>query len=176
MKKISFLIPLWPLVFMCVGLFLFGRPSDFGVHKITHELPYCAEWVVEGCKTAYLAEILREPFHYVEKNGEGFVFESSDHHYRLQFFEMSQLTPSVAEKLFPFGSFKASRERKATKLATTFSSYRELFEKRPELLYVHLNATADFASSVELIDQENNRYFAPLDTTPFLLSERSPRL
>lgn len=175
-KKWALFLPLWPLLFMFTALAIFGRSPGFGVHKISSNFPYQAEWEVKESQTVTFDTLFSYPFTYLGNGAQCYAFESADHQYVLKFFKMKTLTPSLTGKVFPFGKFKEKNVRHKQRLFDTCAACKYAMEELQEetgLIYVHLNRTQHLKKNALLIDRQGKRYTVSLDDTVFLVQKKA---
>lgn len=176
MKKFALILPFWPLLLMGVALFVFCRTPGFGVHKVSSNFPYHAEWDVSGLDDTLVDPIFSQTFHYIGNGAQCFAFESRDGKYVLKLFKMKHLTQSSLGKLLPLERYKEKDKRHALRLSETFAACKMAFEELKEetgLVYVHINPTQHLKRWVKLLDKEGNHYQIDLDKTVFLVQEKA---
>jgi hypothetical protein len=163
-KKLALLLPFWPILFFLLSLLIFGKSSGFGVHKISANLPFHAEWeALPG--PSDLATLLSQSFHYETEDRQTYSFLSEDQKYRLIFFKMEHFMPDTWRKLLPFAKNREKNARRIERLNATFSEYAQ----SSRYLYVHLNSTQHLQQRVTVFGADQERFSVFLDSTPFLL-------
>ncbi len=143
-------------------LSLFSLPAlakrmtgGFKVAKLHLLFPSRKEWDV-----AYdpaLTPILSQPYFFLGKGAQSYVFESEDGHYVVKLFRYDQ--PPVEEKVVDLFN--------AAKLA-----YEEMREETG-LLFVHLNVSEGILPVLHCKDNLGRSYEFPLDKTRFALQKKA---
>lgn len=170
------------LIFFGVGLW---RLSDgFSAAKMSAPLPFDPRWEVESPSSFQIRLLLSQPFTYIGKGSQCYVFESADKQYVLKFFRLSRYRlPAFQESLTlpPFlAAIQNKRiEEKRLKQEKHFASctlaYRELKEECG-LIYLHLNRTTYLAQNVTLYDNLKRSLSIPIDNYAFLIQKRGEQV
>ncbi len=122
--------------------------------------------------TAEINAILSQPFHYLSKGRQCFVFESEDGKYVLKFFNQKYL------KMPWYSFFIREKEHKKRALRRHFYensysiAYRELGD---EILYLHLGPSEEIPQ-VALTDRASQKHRLDLSQMPFLIQKRGESL
>jgi hypothetical protein len=126
--------------------------------------------------------ITSQPFSYLGKGHQCFVFESQDHQYVLKLPFHSQIVPPLWLRPVPFFS-DLYRERqiprKKRKLNKAISSHTMAFEqlhKETAVVYIHLRRTSTLQQTVPLIDKIGVQHLIDLDRTEFILQKKGEQL
>ncbi len=124
-------------------------------------------------------EALNQPFHYLAKGSQTFVFASQDGKYVLKFYRF----PSHMRRLhWRKISYALSSHRKniktynEKKFALSFSSYclaAKNLADETGVVYLHLNPTKNLRTSIKLIDKMGHAYSIPADSTCFLMQRKA---
>lgn len=150
--KFLFVLALvWALCYG-VGRIYYRTTGGFTLGNITYDLPYDARWEMrlpEEEEAHEIEVILHQPFHYLGKGCQSYVFESEDSRYVLKFFKYQRFRPKVWLSYMTFlpgmeGYLQSKSECKKRKLESVFTSWKIAYEElRPEtgVLFVHLNKT-----------------------------------
>jgi hypothetical protein len=118
--------------------------------------------------TSEVQAILSQPFHYLDKGRQCFVFESEDHKYVLKFFNQSYFR-------LPWYSFLAPREKTKRALRHHFyeHSYEIAFRELGEqILYLHLGPAKGCLPILALKDKAKQKREIDLNATPFVLQRK----
>lgn len=166
-KKLALLLPFWPILLFLFSLLIFGKSSDFGVHKISANLPFHADWEAPSGPSD-LSLLFSQPFYYEKEDRFTYSFLSEDQYHRLIFFKMERFIPDTWRKLLPFAKNRERNARRIERLNNTFSNYA----RNTRYLYVHLNPTQRFERHLTLFGHGGERFSVSLDTTPFLLEKK----
>ncbi|MES2345521.1 MAG: hypothetical protein V4494_06265 [Chlamydiota bacterium] len=176
MRRLSLLLPFWPVLFFFIALAIFGKSSGFGVNKISSNFLYHSEWEVAGEEDPSLKEIISQPFHYLNAGFQSFAFVSEDGKYVLKFFKIEELTPTFMGKIFPIKKYKIEDRQRTQRRKNVFAACKMAYEELKEetgLIYVHLNATDHLKKTVQLFDKEQRRYLVDLDKTVFVVQKKA---
>ncbi len=171
-----------------LGVFILMRvyyalTDDFRMGNISYDMPYEKEWEVAALSSSEeqkLETILNQPYTYMSKGSQTYVFLSADGRYVLKFFKFKHLRPALfVEWLPPFGPFKEyqekQRSRKKRKLFGIYSSYKLAYEVNKEdsgLVFVQLNHFGNKSRQVTLFDKLGIKHEVNLEHIPFVLQKR----
>lgn len=181
---------------LCVGLVLltFGLArlyyrltDDFRLANMTYEIPHHPEWEIPALTTGekqQLDQVLDQPFYYLRKGAQSYVFTSGDGKYVLKFFKFKHLKPSLFYRLlppiYPFKSYVTKEEeRKERVLNSVFIGHRlsyDLHKNETGLLFIHLNRTDNLQRSVTVYDKLGFAHTIDLDPIVFLVQEKGETL
>lgn len=174
----------WILI-AALSIFVLARiyynvTDDFRLGNITFPLPYEKSWEIaapssEGEKQ--LEVILAQPFSYLGKGAQSYVFASEDGKYVLKFFKFKHLRPSLfIDALPPIGFLKTYKEkqtaRKERKLFGVFKSYKLAYEvdkNESGLIFIQLNTEDNPERFVTIIDKIGMKRTIDLQKYPFIL-------
>jgi hypothetical protein len=158
--------------------------DDFRFAHLTYPLPYHREWEIPPLSpqaAAHLQELLKQPFTYIGKGEQAYVFGSADGQYVIKFFKFKHLKTNPLLNLLPqIGPFKDYKEKQATrkvrKIYAFFEGNRVAYDQYKEesgLLFMHLNPTKNLYPSITLIDKMGWERILPLDNIPFVIQKRA---
>lgn len=181
----------WALIILLVVFIVirgyYALTDDFRLANITHPMPYEKAWEVpspseEGKENIH--KILQQPFTYIGKGAQSYVFESQDGKYVLKFFKFKHLRPSVfLDALPPIGFLKTYKEkqaaRKQRKLFGVFNAYRLAYEvdkKESGLIFIQLNVEGNPQREVTIVDKIGITHTLDLQHYPFILQEKGETL
>jgi hypothetical protein len=186
MKKSTwklFLVALFPLVLLMVGLLGFTRTPGFGIQKIRSPFIPHPEWETAALSVEERSQvdaIFSQKFYYLASGAESYAFVSEDGKSVLKFFKMKHLIPKTWLKYFPLPGLKHYRflktDRRQARCQALFGNYKAAYEELKEetgLITVHLNKTRDLYYSVILVDRAGREYRADLDNLEFVLQKRA---
>lgn len=111
--------------------------------------------------------ILSQPFHYLSKGRQCFVFESRDGKYVLKFFNQKYLQ-------LPWYAFFLKKEKSKRVLRRFFyeNSYEIAFrELGEEILYLHLSAS-NALPQIAITDKASREHMVDLNQIPFVLQKK----
>ncbi|MDP1880669.1 MAG: hypothetical protein Q8K60_06995 [Parachlamydiaceae bacterium] len=171
------------------GLFKFYDylTDDFRMGNIHHEFPedFPFESFWQPVNTTdeeknHLTYILDQPFHYLGKGAQSYVFSSEDDKYVIKFFKFKNLRPTLFVNLippvFPFLEFKNTCiERRQKRLMNVFIGYDlayKVVKNETQLVYVHLTPTNFFKKNVTVTDKIGRTWHINLDDVYFVLQKK----
>jgi|GEM_PF-640474 len=155
------------------------RASGFTVEKITmRDEPVYG--VKDHLEEQQVVEILDQPFFYLGKGKQFFVFESADKKYVLKFFQQQRFDVKDCYGMMPefLSSFVHSMQKKKKQLRKQkmFKSvelaYNEVREETG-LEYVHLKKSTYLDKELCTLDKRGAVVFVPLDETQFILQKKA---
>lgn len=184
----------WILCFAVIAASLYGvvrlyyRVTDgFTIGNITSDFAYDPRWQVSPLPAEQREELdsaLAQPFRYMGKGCQSYVFLSQDGNYILKLFKYQRYRPQPWLKLFSFiPAMEEYRQikvaKKQRKLEGFFASWVIAFEQLPketQLLYVHLNKSQDLKKKLTIYDKMGFEHILDLDQTEFLVQRKAKML
>lgn len=190
-RSISKRVFVWMLIvalsIFALARFYYYATDDFRLSNITFPLPYEKKWEItipsiEEEKT--LEAILSQPFTYLGKGAQSYVFASEDGKYVLKFFKFKHLRPSIfVDALPPIGPLKAYKEkqaaRKERKLFGVFNSYKlayDIDKDESGLIFIQLNTENNPKRFATIIDKIGIKRIVDLQHYPFILQYKGENL
>jgi hypothetical protein len=184
-KNVSFFCLLTFASLGCYFFFQYNIKSKdgFSLSKITAPMQYREDFSFPPLDLDHqreLAVALSQPYHYLAKGGQCFVFISSDEQYVIKFLRHSRhKIPFFAEFTMP--AFVKSRvtksvEKKKAKLERDLLSYSiatHNFPNQTALICTHLNPTKTLQTSLKVTDKHNRKYSIDLDTHQFIVQKKA---
>lgn len=161
-----------------VDRFFLKKNSGFCLHYILSDAPTDPLWKTEA---PFPRSVLEQPFTYLGKGSQTYVFESQDHQYVLKFYKFPSHMRKIGWLKHPFAYQTDDKRRKIKehnldrfRLSYTsyFLSWKELQEETG-VLYVHLNPTQHLFAPIHLIDKLGMRYEVPADKMGFILQRKA---
>ena len=167
-----------------VKRFCYKRTEGFSPHKIQSSLPFNSDWEVELLPENERSAVLKtldQPYFYLAKGAQSFVFVSEDGESVIKFFRLNHLLPPfwVSQLQFPpfLQAFQLRKWlQKREELRKDFQSYVIAYDQlRDEtgLLYLHLNKTKHLDKELILYDKLNIAHRICLDDMEFLVQKRA---
>lgn len=150
-------IVIFVLCFFSMAKFCKKQTGSFTIARIQSDLPFHPEWAVENTSEQEALKALSQPYRFLGKGAQSFVFASEDGKWVIKFFRHHHL-------------------KKNFKLNKDFGSYKLAFERlRDEtgLLYLHLNKTSHLNQTLDLIDNIGIHHPINLDQYEFLVQKRA---
>lgn len=159
----------------------FLKQNDgFCLRTILGQVPFQEQWEIESPLSHEVQETLKQPFHYLAKGHQSYVFASEDGKHVIKFYRF----PSHM-RIFPWLnhplSYHFSHDRQKImaynqeKLDLSFNSYKIAFEELQNetgIEWAHLNRTSMGHSTIHLIDRTGNHYHVPLDQLSCVVQKR----
>lgn len=164
--------------------FCYRKTDGFAMNKIRSTLPHRAEWETKplsSLEQEELSHVLDQPYYYLAKGAQSYVFTSADGKSVIKFFRIYHLTPPlwVSALSFPLPLMPLKIRKvldKRQELEKDFESYKIAFEEMKEetgLLYMHLNKTKRLNKQLTLYDKIGIAHQVDLDEMEFLVQKRA---
>ena len=123
-----------------------------------------------------IKNIFIQPFHYLGKGAQTYVFVSADGRYVLKFFRHLNKYGTPLDFL-PFPSIQKTVEKVQKKAGKGFCKLQTCLSKELKeetgLVYLHLNQTTHLKTEVILYDKIRIQYKLPLDKMGFIVQKRA---
>jgi hypothetical protein len=167
-------------VISIVGIFrLYDHLSDgFAIDHITYSLPFKDAWETSP-PSPQVELILEQPFTYLGKGSQSYVFLSQDKKYVIKFFKFRHIKPNLLLNSLPhigpiayWQDYRYSRLQK--KINRVFNGYKVAHDKNKEesgLIYVRLNQTPAWNKVITAYDKLGIEKKINLDKTIFIIQE-----
>lgn len=125
-------------------------------------------------------DLLSQPFSYLGKGAQSFVFESADKTTVLKFYRYPSRLRRFPWTRHPFGYFfpsfyQSMKERGLKQLKLSFHSFflaASPLQEETRVIYVHLQPTSHLCHTVHLIDRIGVHYELPMDSIAFVVQEK----
>ncbi|MCC5832064.1 MAG: hypothetical protein JJU12_03370 [Chlamydiales bacterium] len=166
------------------AVYFYNKITDgFSIRQMSSSLPPCPEFEValSAEKKEMLKSCLSQPFRYIGKGCQFYVFESADGKYVLKFFKHKHLRSldwlnsiPMPRKLREKSDAKIARRRE--RVDHLFSSCKLAYEEMSEetgLFYIHLNRVPALEKEVELIDKLGLKHRIAVDKFEYLIQTRA---
>jgi hypothetical protein len=139
---------------------------------------------IDGEQQKQIAEILSQPFYYLGKGCQSYVFESKDHRYVIKFLKLQRFRPHWTLETVSFiPQMEKLREKKAIektdKLIDLLSSWKIAYEDIPEetgVIYMHLPHQSMPAQKLKIIDKAGITRELDSSSVAFLLQRKAEML
>jgi hypothetical protein len=190
MKKI-----VWRLCILCLvvlSLYTLGRlyyrlTGGFTLSNITSDFPFQPQWEVRpllASEQRELDQALQQPYSYLGKGCQAYVFASQDGQYVIKFFKYQRYRLQPWFAYFPplpaVVKYRQQKmDKKWNKLNGFVRSWKLAFENLKEetgLIFVHLNKTDHMQQQVILYDKVGQRHVVNLDEMEFCIQCRARML
>jgi len=170
-----------------LGRLYYRVTGGFTLGNIAYELPQDLRREIEPLKQSEkenLNRILSQPFHYLGKGCQSYVFKSDDGRYVLKFFKYQRLRPQAWLDWFAVipwvDTYRLGKiEKKKQKLQGVFTSWKIAYEElQPEtgVVYIHLNKEPVLGKPFLLHDKMGFKHTLNLDQYEFLLQRKADML
>ncbi|MGH2612260.1 MAG: hypothetical protein ACRDFB_04335, partial [Rhabdochlamydiaceae bacterium] len=125
-------------------------------------------------------ELFQQPFYYLGKGAQSFVFESADHQTVLKFYRFPSHLRRFSWTHHPLGylfssSRKNIKEHNLRRLELSFHSFflaAQPLVNETAVLYVNLQPTVELHQKVHLVDRLGVHYDLPLDSVAFVVQKK----
>ncbi|MBS0651474.1 MAG: hypothetical protein JSR93_09970 [Verrucomicrobia bacterium] len=164
--------------------FCHQQTDGFSRYKISSNLTFHPEWETPRLNAGEqegLSKILSQPYRYLAKGAQSYVFLSDDGQYVLKFFRIYHLQPPfwVTHLRWPWflQSYKMEKIlKKLDELHKDFASYKIAYDELKEetgIVYLHLNKTDYLKQTLTFYDKIGIKHEVALDQMEFLVQRRA---
>jgi len=164
--------------------FCHQQTDGFSRYKISSNLTFQPEWETPRLslrEQESLSKILDQPYRYLAKGAQSYVFLSDDGKYVLKFFRIYHLQPPfwVTHLRWPWflQSYKMDKIlKKLDELHKDFASYKIAHDELKEetgIVYLHLNKTDYLKQTLTFYDKIGIKHQVALDQMEFLVQKRA---
>lgn len=118
--------------------------------------------------------ILQQPFFFLKKGQQCFVFISKDKKYVLKFLRADKIAPPYWTSLLPASRTKHLRDRLQKKRESDFASYQIAYQELKQetgLVYLQLGNSPSLQQELTIYDNIGVIYHLPLNNVAFLLQK-----
>lgn len=131
-----------------------------------------------------IEQILNQPYRYLGKGCQSYVFASDDNNYVIKFLKYQRFRPQIYLEAFSFIPFVEKRrvkkiEEKKKKLDELLDSwkigYRDL-KNETGLVYLHLNKSDSFRKPLHIVDKIGLSHSIDLNNVAFLVQKKAAML
>lgn len=173
-KKILYLL-LITLSFVGLQDFCHKKTQGFTLAKARSAQKHTKKQSLDADKVTSLRPLLSQPFYFLKKGLQCYVFISEDSNYVLKLFRWKELEPSRFSKLLPSSWTQSSTLQKQKKKELDFTSYQiawDALQEETGLIFLHLEKTQGLDVSLCLYDPILVRHIVPADDIEFLLQKK----
>jgi len=160
------------------------QTRGFALYKICSSLPFNPEFETSSLseeENKDLKKALDQPYRFLDKGAQCYVFLSQDGRYVIKFFKLHALQPPIALRTvqLPFYLQRVWVQKlleKRQSLTKTFTSYKIAFEEMKEetgILFLHLNKTDHLKQKLVILDNLGISHPLDLDKMEFLVQKRA---
>jgi len=185
LKSKRFLLPLAVVVFFSslipLDRFFLKKNNSFCIHYIESPMMHNPSWETA---TPFPSEAFDQPFYYMGKGSQTFVFESADHNWVLKFYKFPSHMRKISWLKHPIAYKRDPRrieikDHNIKRFLMSYSSFHfahTLLPHETAVTYVHLNPTQTIKKSVTLYDRLGAKYSVSLDSTGYLLQRKAEKI
>ncbi len=149
----------------------------FCLHVIDVPIAPNASWQTSE---PFPAKIFEQPFIYLDKGAQNFVFESQDQNYVLKFYRFPSRLRRFSWVSHPFGFLVPSKTLKAethsqSRVQFAYNSYflaHHYLKQETGVEYIHLNPSSDLGQKIHLRDRTGRVYQLPADNIGFVVQKK----
>ena len=174
-------------LFYGIGRLYYHFTDGFTIANIRSSYPYDPRWEVKPLtdeEQAHVGALLEQPYHYLGKECQSYVFGSADGKYVVKFFNYQRFKPQHWLKYFSFVPLvdrycMRKAYKRVCKREGVFTSWCLAFNKLQNetgLLYLHLNKTDHLGKTITIFDKMGWRHQVALDDFEFLIQRRAHML
>lgn len=171
-------LAIFAITLVRVDRLFFKNNHSFNIRYIYSTLPTTD--LPSRPMTSECEQALNQPFTYLTKGHQTFVFESADHKYILKVNRFPSHLRKLPWLTHPLGYLFSSERLKIKaynedKLDLTLKSYQIAFNELREesgLLYIHDQKTSDLNKTLTLIDRQHTPYEVVLDELIFIVQKK----
>lgn len=176
---------------MLLGIFLYaaGRlyfelTGGFTVGNITTDITKEPDWEISQPNDPLIKQLLNQPYYYLGKGCQSYVFKSEDGRYVLKFLKFQRFRPQSYLNFFSFiPAVEKIREKKEIskreKLNDLLKSWKIAYEDLKDetgLVYLHLNRSDTFQSPLIFYDKMGLKHELDLNQMMFLVQDTAEML
>jgi hypothetical protein len=173
-KKILYL-PIVALIFWGVQDFCHKKTQGFSLTKAKSYHAPSEKKTLSLPRNSPLLTILRQPFYFLQKGLQCYVFVSEDNKYVLKLFRWKELEPSGFSRILPRSWIQDTVLKKQKKKELDFASYQIAWDSLKEetgLVFLHLDKTQGLDLSLCLYDPILVRHIIPADDIEFIVQKK----
>jgi hypothetical protein len=170
-------LALFVLLLTRVDRLFYKASKGFCLHFVDVPLTHNPAW---DTTTPFPSSIFDQPFFYLDKGAQSFVFESQDQNYVVKLYKFPSHMRRFGWLNHPIGYLLSPKRRaiKAHNEKRFLLSYNSYFLAHEQLLqetaalYLHLNPTTHLKKSIRLVDHTGYTYTLPLDHLGFVVQRK----
>lgn len=171
----------------CVGRIYFNVTAGFSIANISEDLKGEPDHQIDPLNEKEFWQVqtlLKQPFKYLGKGCQSYVFESEDGKYVIKFLKYQRFRPAEYLKWISFipgipNYVEKKKAQKREKLDQLLTSWKLVYkELKPEtgLIYLHLNETTDLSFPLVLIDKTGFKNEVDPNNLAFLIQAKAEML
>jgi hypothetical protein len=192
-KKTSWYVKSW-FLWILVALVIFGfykgyktaakkvkHAKGFTIEKILMRYPEVARSNSEKLFSAN--QILNQPYFFLGKGKQFFVFQSADGKYVIKFFQQQRFALGECFGFLPEcladyfrAKKKAARQKRYGKMVESIELAASRIQKETGILFCHLGKTEGQYPDLQVLDKKGTFLSIPLDNVQFVLQKKAELL
>lgn len=160
--------------------------KNFSIENITlKRWAVCNKTPHNSTEERQIAEqILNQPYTYLGKGRQSFVFESQDGKYVLKFIKCQRINVTRLYETFPLPAYLhhkrlatlEERQKRLKSMFTSMSLAKAPLKDLCGVLYVHIQPENDLQKTVELIDRLGFSHHVAINSVPFILQQKAQKV
>lgn len=169
------------------GRLYYHLTGGFSVDNIFYDIPADPRWEMTPLSQSVQEKtdaILAQPFTYLGKGCQSYVFLSEDGNYVIKFFKYQRIRPQEWLKSFSFIPYLeeyrlAKIQKKQNKLDNVLTSWKHAYESLQEetgVIFVHLNKKKKWDRSLIIFDKMGFQHEVDLNQTEFMVQKKAEML
>ncbi len=174
-----FLIIFFAIAVLAVPIGYKRLTKGFRIEKMKIALPFHPEWDAKEEHIGQAREILAQPFHYLDRGSQCYVFASEDDKYVIKLFRFDQKKHLLRAKIGKLFRSKKEETEFEAKVDRLLSASKLAYDRVPfetGLVYIHLNTGSQGLPVLNCKDALGRKYRLPLDEYRFVLQKKAKPL
>lgn len=183
MKKGLFF--LFVLLLLASGFYLRERFAEgFSYHNITSSLTFNPAYSIDPIaqeKREELKNLLNQPFHYIGKGCQFYVFMSEDKRAVIKFMKHKHLRPlnwqlALVPTQVLKNKLRENVKRREERISNLFSSIKLGYEEMADeaaIIHIHLNRISELNQKVTLVDKLGMVFHIDVDDHEYIIQKRA---
>lgn len=183
LKRLFYIVILIAIIYG-LGRLYYRVTGGFTESNITYDLPYDSQWDIRPLspkEREHVDAVVAQPFTYLGKGCQSYVFQSQDGNYVIKFFKYQRFRPQAWLDYLAFipsiDQYRLRKiEQKRLKLENVFRSWKLAFEElQPQtgLVFVHLNKSKNLQKTLVIYDKIGMEHHIDLDQMEFLIQHKA---
>jgi len=181
----KWILPLAVLLFLAalvpLDRFFFKKNNSFCIHFIQAPLSHNPLW---ESSAPFPEEALSQPYSYLGKGSQSFVFESSDGKWVVKFYKfpshMRRLSWIRHPLAYIFDPKRiAIKKHNIDRFQLSYNSYYTAWhdlQDESAIPYIHLNPTANLNKFLHITDRLGKKYRISLDSATYILQRKAQKI
>lgn len=166
------------VVIMCgISAYIFvGR--QFRLSNVQHDAVEQQDVMLDSLEQSRLQSILAQPYRYLDRGRQSYVFVSQDQQYVIKFFDLGRYKPGLSTLLFPTGKpgVLVKPDRMERKMNRLFSGYQLAYERDRDhafIIFQQLKPNPLLKQLIVLNDRFGFKHTIDLSEVPFVIQYKA---